>query len=986
MLIKKQLSNIKLKLLFGLMTVGLVAGGTLFALPMNKANGTDPTTDSNYELVWQDEFNGTSLDTNSWKYYTGKWGASNVQTCYRDSTENVNVSGGSLNLVGLYKPGGSCNGQNFDFTSGFVQTQGKKYWTYGYFEARIKMPTNKSTWPAFWMSPNTATYGSWPASGEIDVVESKGSDLNYAAADAHWGIAPGNKRHQQGRVNSAIFSDASQWHTYGVKWTEGKLEFYIDGKLFHTINDFSQPNATTHPGPFNIPFYLRFNLAIGGDYIDAPWNDASKSIADFPATMSIDYVRVYQRKQRQPKTVSVPDNNLRSLLNQKLAAQFGTTRTNDQTITDIELENLTNLNLDAAPGTPAGQLISNLTGLEAAKKLTSLSLQNNAISDLRPLAGLNSLTSLNLSNQKIVTSVTVDSFASPLKNQTGATVAIQDSSTLINDTNTAGNLKLVSPVYDGQMHTAQATWTKSVTIGGATANFSGTLTVNATLPRPAGLSSLQAAITAAEAEPEYIKNDNDVKTALAAAKAVVAQANPSQTDIQNATNNLNNAVAAAKQKERDTQAVAETAVAAAENSKRPSDVSAAQAKVNAVQDPDKKAAFQARLQSVTNAINSAKTSLSTLIGQAQGVSTTGMTSATAQALQAQITASQQVLAGNSSVAELQDSRDKLQNAINNLRADKTALQTAIATAEAEPDYIKNSPEVNTALQQAHNIQSNANPSVADVKSATEHLQQAVSEAKQKERDAQNAAEAAVTTAERDKTQAAIDTAKNIVNKVQDPTKKTSFQNRLNAIVVPSPNPNPNPNPTNPTNSATITQPHGGSVIVSTSSNKCYNLASVKAAPAPESYNNRTLRDVVDFTINCTSQTAATGYTTQVTLTLSRRYSDTKNLIVAKIANNTLKEDITSHVTFGTSADGKYTTISYSLTDGGFGDEDGAANGVIVDPVGVYEREAGNNSTTNSKSSGSRTSLANTGNSLPIVLSAAAIISLAGIVLVLLKRR
>ena len=195
------------------MTVGLVAGGTLFALPMNKANGNDPTTDSNYELVWQDEFNGTSLDTNSWKYYTGKWGASNVQTCYRDSTENVNVSGGSLNLVGLYKPGGSCNGQNFDFTSGFVQTQGKKYWTYGYFEARIKMPTNKSTWPAFWMSPNTATYGSWPASGEIDVVESKGSNLNYAAADAHWGIAPGNKRHKQGRVSSDIFSDASQWHT-----------------------------------------------------------------------------------------------------------------------------------------------------------------------------------------------------------------------------------------------------------------------------------------------------------------------------------------------------------------------------------------------------------------------------------------------------------------------------------------------------------------------------------------------------------------------------------------------------------------------------------------------------------------------------------------------------------------------------------------------------------------------------------------------------
>lgn len=983
MLIKKQLSNIKLKLLFGVTAIGIV-GGALFVLPMNKANGADPTTDSNYELVWQDEFNGTSLDTNSWDYYTGKWGASNVQNCYKNSTENVNVSGGSLNLVGLYKPGTSCGGQTSDFTSGFVQSRGKKYWTYGYFEARIKMPTNKSTWPAFWMSPNTATYGSWPASGEIDVVESKGSDLNYAAADAHWGIAPGNKRHQQGRVSSAIFSDASQWHTYGVKWTEGKLEYYVDGKLFHTINNFSQPNATTHPGPFNIPFYLRFNLAIGGDYIDSPWNNANSSIADFPATMSIDYVRVYQKKQPQPKTVSVPDNTLRRLLNQKLAAQLGTTRTNDQTITDIELESLTNLNLDAAPGTPAGQLISNLTGLEAAKNLTSLSLQNNAISDLRPLAGLSSLTSLNLSNQTITINTTTDSFASPLKNQTGATIAIQDSSTLINDTNTAGNLKLASPVYDGQMHTAQATWTKSVTIGGATANFSGTLTVHATLPQPAGLPALRAAIASAEAEPDYIKNDNDVKNALVAAKAVAAQTNPSQADIQNATSALTGAVTNAKQKERDAQTAAEAAVATAENSKRPSDVSTAQAKVNAIQDPAKKAAFQARLNTVTNAINSAKATLSALLNQAQGVSTTGMTSATRQALQAQITASQQVLAGDASVTELQDSHDKLQTAINNLRADKTALQTAIAAAEAEPDYIKNGPEVTAALQQARTIQSNENPSVADVKAATERLQQAVSEARQKEQDAQIAAEAAVATAETHKTQTAIDAAKILVNKVQDPAKKTSFQNRLNAITVP--NPHPNPNPTNPTTSATITQPQRDSVTITTSGNKCYNLTFAKAAAAPEKYNNLALKSAVDFTINCTHQTAATGYTTQVTLTLGQRYDDTKRLIVAKIAGNVFKEDITSHVTFGTSADGKYTTVSYSLTDGGFGDEDGTANSVIVDPVGVYERMTTSSGASGSNENKANKALANTGDSLLATLSAAATIGLAGIALILLKRR
>ena len=104
-------------------------------------------------------------------YYVGGWNASEVQNCYKDSPENVNVSGGSLNLVGLYKPGLTCNqGRNGDFTSGFVHTKDKKAWTYGYFEARIKMPTNKSTWATFWMSPQEAKYGGWPKSGEIDIV------------------------------------------------------------------------------------------------------------------------------------------------------------------------------------------------------------------------------------------------------------------------------------------------------------------------------------------------------------------------------------------------------------------------------------------------------------------------------------------------------------------------------------------------------------------------------------------------------------------------------------------------------------------------------------------------------------------------------------------------------------------------------------------------------------------------------------------------
>ena len=410
MLIRKRFLNTKVKILTGVVVAGLVIGGSLLTLPTGQAKSVSddyPLNDStnwNQEPVWRDEFNGTSLDKESWNIYGSGWSANNVQSCYSRSEENVNVKNGSLNLVGLYKPGARCKGneKSGNFTSGFVETKGKKSWTYGYIEARIKMPNNKSTWPGFWMSPDKPTYGSWPRSGEIDIVETKGSNLDYAAADAHWGISPGYKKHAQGKKLPAGFKDTTQWHTYGVKWTEGKLEYYIDGVKFHTINRFSQPNAANTPyGPFDKPFFLRLNLAIGGDYIDgngSKWSNAYNALAEhpesFPATMSIDYIRIYER--RTAKEVNVPDNNLRAQLNKKLAIELNTNRKDDQKITDVELEKLTDLNLDAADNASEAEKIHDLTGLEAAKNLKTLSLKNNSVFDLRAVSNIKSLKSVNL--------------------------------------------------------------------------------------------------------------------------------------------------------------------------------------------------------------------------------------------------------------------------------------------------------------------------------------------------------------------------------------------------------------------------------------------------------------------------------------------------------------------------------------------------------------------------------------------------------------
>ena len=523
MLIKRRFFNTKVKIVTAVMTVSVLVGGALFTLPMDNAKGAGspyPPTDTenwNPEPVWRDEFDGNSLDGTKWTALNGGWKDENqqVRNCYTRSDENINVSGGNLNLIGLYKPGATCTGGNTktgNFTSGFVQTKNKAYFKYGYIEARIKMPKNKSTWPGFWMSPNNSPYGpGWPDWGEIDIVEAKGSNGQFAASDAHWRDKntptgqTGSHRNRQGVIPSSKFgtNDTTEWHTYGVKWTEGKLEYFIAGELHHTITEFKNSNSTGSPnGPFDQDFFLRLNLAIGGNYIDSPWDDPTSSVGaangeGFPATMSIDYVRVYER--RKPKEVEVKDTQLRKLLNERLSTALSTNRKDDQKITDVELERLTDLNLSYSN-------IYDLTGIEAAKNLQNLLLNNNYISDLSPLsgltslkilslrnncfadisplAGLTSLTSLRLENQRVSVKPNDKSFASPLKDLAGNVVSVTNSADVINSTATPGNIQLLSLPANGASPILNTLWTRSVTIGAVSATFSGTLAIDTSaIPR-----------------------------------------------------------------------------------------------------------------------------------------------------------------------------------------------------------------------------------------------------------------------------------------------------------------------------------------------------------------------------------------------------------------------------------------------------------------------------------------------------------------------
>lgn len=455
--------------------------------------------------------------------------------------------------------------------------------------------------------------------------------------------------------------------------------------------------------------------------------------------------------------------------------------------------------------------------------------------------------------------------------------------------------------------------------------------------------ALNQAITNAEKEPSYIKDDSAVKAALQKAKDVQTAANPTPGEVNAAVNNLNAAVTAAKKKETDAQTAASAATAAAESARTAQAVAQAQNLVNAVRDASVKAALQSRLDAITNQLNNAKQALNTLIARAEATSTTGMSADTAKAFKDKITQAKQVYNDSSaSVTRIQKATAELQAALDALRPDKTTLGDAIARAESQPAYIKADAAVKAALQKAKDVQAAANPTPAEISAATQQLNQAVAAAQKAESDAQAAATTAVATAESQKTAQAVANARMLVNKVQDPTVKASLRARLAAIVIQT-----------LVSKQTVRQADGTDIVLSTSGDKCYNIKNAVAATQPQSkLSGYGLIGSTNFAVNCDGHAqSAVGYTAKITLELSRRYTPNKLKVIKYSTNGSNITDITSKVTFKTSTDGKRTIIEYSVTDGGFGDLDNTANGVIVDPVAVYESSSNAGSSANNNGSG-----------------------------------
>lgn len=252
----------------------------------------DPSIDvpEGYELVWHDEFDKDgSLDASSWTHEVQGpgWVNNELQTYVKESYDGIKVTevtGGVLR-INCFKHAGKVY-------SGRVYANVNQGWCYGIVEARIKLPKGKGTWPAFWMMPANNDFGKtpWPLCGEIDIMEEVGYNPNYTSSSVH----TKNYNHTIGTQRTAerLTSGAQdEFHVYRLEWTPDAITTYVDGqRLLHFAND-GAGNAATWP--FNRAFYPILNLAWGGDWGGAQGVDESC----LPATMEIDYLRVFQVKE-----------------------------------------------------------------------------------------------------------------------------------------------------------------------------------------------------------------------------------------------------------------------------------------------------------------------------------------------------------------------------------------------------------------------------------------------------------------------------------------------------------------------------------------------------------------------------------------------------------------------------------------------------------------------------------------------------------------
>ena len=243
-----------------------------------------------YRLVWQDEFDkGSELNASDWTHEVQKdhWVNNELQNYVNHKSPDgklvTEIRGGKLRI--------NCFKENGKVYSGRVYAHVNEGWLYGYFEASIKLPKGKGTWPAFWMMPvgNDWNTNPWPMCGEIDIMEEVGVVPNEVSSSVHTQDYNHTKNTQ--KTHAMTIADAEgAFHTYALLWTPDEIITYVDGKeQLHVTK--AALGSGHNQWPFHYAFYPIFNLAWGGDWGGMQGVDESA----LPITMEIDYIRIFQK-------------------------------------------------------------------------------------------------------------------------------------------------------------------------------------------------------------------------------------------------------------------------------------------------------------------------------------------------------------------------------------------------------------------------------------------------------------------------------------------------------------------------------------------------------------------------------------------------------------------------------------------------------------------------------------------------------------------
>ena len=240
---------------------------------------------TNWQLIFEDEFEGTGFNTQTWSYC--KRGTPDWNKYLISSSQTVAVENGVLKVRAIKNT--NLAADPVPYHTGGIESRGKFNFRYGKAEIKAKFNNGQGSWPAIWMMPTKGEYGGWPGSGEIDIMENVGYDPDTIVGTVHTQAYNHSIGTQKGKRIS-IPDCHETFHLYALEWEPEELRIYVDSTLYFT---YKNEGTGSEAWPFDKPFYLLLNVAVGGNW------GGSRGVDDtiFPQQMVVDYVRVYQKPE-----------------------------------------------------------------------------------------------------------------------------------------------------------------------------------------------------------------------------------------------------------------------------------------------------------------------------------------------------------------------------------------------------------------------------------------------------------------------------------------------------------------------------------------------------------------------------------------------------------------------------------------------------------------------------------------------------------------